>query len=128
MQPNQFIDRALGIPFAFGRGDWQGSDCWGLVELWYRELLGAELEDRQGHGFDHAGLQSGFDAATRWRPISEPSDNDLVVMRAGQFEAGHIGVHYQGFVLHTSERTGCVYQPLTDRLLRPRITGFLTYQ
>lgn len=128
MTPVQFIDRALGVPFGFGRGDWFASDCWGLVELWYRELLGVDLDDRAGHGHDHAGLQAGFSAATRWQPVDDPTDHDLVVMRAGGLEAGHIGVHWQGSVLHTSQKTGCVYQGLDDRIVRSRISGFLTFQ
>lgn len=128
MTPESFIDHALAIPFAFERGDWMGCDCWGLVELWYFHLLGITVNDRAGHGANHAALQAGFDAATRWHKVDAPADHDLVVMRAGKLEAGHIGVHWQGSILHTAERTGSVLQSLNDRALKARITGFLTYR
>lgn len=128
MTPDQFIDRALAVPFRFGDGDWFGADCWGLVELWYAALKDIMLTDRVGGVAGHGALQNGVEDTIRWARVETPADHDLVLMRAGDLEAGHVGIHWQGHVLHTSERTGCVYQPMTDRTVRSRITGFLTYR
>lgn len=37
--------RAVGIPWQRWRSDWQACDCFGLVVLFYREVLGVELGD-----------------------------------------------------------------------------------
>lgn len=128
MTPEEFIDKALNIPFKLGRGDWHACDCWGLVELYYAEVLEIELCDRSGHGVDHEGFQSGFFAKTRWHEVETPKNHDTVIMSAGGLEYGHIGIHWQGSVLHICDKTNCLFQPLTDRTVRGRITGFLTYQ
>ena len=129
MTPNQFIDQALGTPFAFGEGSWTGCDCWGLVELWYRELRGIELSDRGDYGFGHEALQEWFDAGHgRWIEVDEPQDHDLVIMSVGQISAAHVGIFWDGSVLHTSNRIGCTFQPLTNKMIASSATGFLTHQ
>ena len=124
MTPEQCIDRMLTVPYARGRGDWSGMDCWGVVELWYRHVLGVELSDRTNIAPGHDGVQKGFDAALGWRLVAAPVDHCAVVMRAHGFEAGHIGIYYNGSVLHTDEAHGCVYQPITDRVIRTKITAY----
>ncbi len=44
--------RLVGIPFIAGGRGWDGCDCWGLLLLAYREVLGIELPsyDRAGAG------------------------------------------------------------------------------
>lgn len=127
MTPSQFVDRALSIPYREGAAEWAGADCWGLVELFYAHVLGVKLIDRANIAPGHAGMNAGFDAATDWPPVSGPVENGLVIMRAAGFKAGHVGLFIAGRVLHTSEKTGCVYQPITDRFLRSRITSFLRH-
>ena len=83
-EPAQMIDRLLTVPYARDRGDWAGADCWGIVELWYRHVLGIKLSERRDHPSSHEGLQAGFDLKKDWQPIDEPADHALVVMRAGR--------------------------------------------
>lgn len=124
-----FIDRALLVPYAEGRGDWAGADCWGIVELYYEHVLNIDLDDRGNIQPGHDGLQAGFDKAEHWPQIEKPEDHCLVIMQAKHLLAGHVGVFHNGYVLHSwNKDIGCVFQPITDRFIRSRITAYLRYQ
>lgn len=125
MAPERAIDALLMVPYRAGRGDLAGADCFGVVELYYRMVFGIEVLDRAGHAPGHAGLEEGYRAARDWMAIDAPEDHCLVLMRAGLLQAGHIGVFYNGCVVHSDEAHGCACEPITDRFLRSRITGFL---
>lgn len=128
MLAGEFAASALAIPYAPGRGDWVGADCWGIVELYYEHVLGISVPDRANHPAGHGGLQAGFDAAEHWAAIVEPVDHCLVIMRAHGFEAGHVGVHFAGSVLHSSDGHGCVCQPIGHRFIRTATTQYLRHQ
>lgn len=122
------IDRLLTVPYARDRGDWAGADCWGIVELWYRHVLGIALGERRDHPSSHEGLQAGFDGKQDWQPIDEPADHALVVMRAGRLIAGHIGVYFGGSVLHTDSAHGCIYERFNAPMIRTRLTGIFRHK
>lgn len=128
MTPDEFITRALSIPYEEGKGDWSSADCWGVVELYYRHVLDIELSDRGVIKPGHAGMQQGFEAATYWVEVTEPKQHCLVIMRAHGYQAGHVGIYIDGHVLHSDERTGCTYEPIKDRFIRSTITCFLAHE
>ena len=128
MTPDKMIDNLLTVPYVPGGGGMAGADCWGIVELWFKHVLNIDLDDRAKNAPGHGGLQAGFDAAKNWLAIKDPEDHCLVVMRAKGFEAGHIGISYNGSVLHSDESHGCVYEPATNRFIRSTITGFLKHK
>lgn len=118
----------LLVPHVPGQGTWQGADCWGIVELWYRHVLGIDVGDRSDIAPGATGLQSGFDAKSTWQPIDQPVDHCLVIMRAGRLSAGHVGIFYSGSVLHSSQGHDCVYQPITHRAVRSLTTCYLEHK
>lgn len=124
MTPEKMIDALLVVPYVEGAGELTGADCWGIIELWHRYVLNIELSDRAKHPAGHGGLQSGFDVAEMWRDLDEPEDNCLVVMRSHGFLAGHVGIYYQGSVLHSDVGHGCVFQPFKHRTIMTRVTKF----
>jgi cell wall-associated NlpC family hydrolase len=129
MKINDFIDQALMIPYVMGGSEMSGADCWGIVELYYKHVLDIELDNRGDIEAGHMGIQEGFDQATNWKPIDQPENHCLVALRAGRIKVGHIGVYVDGNVLHSAdEETGCVFQPISDRFIKTRITAFLRYQ
>lgn len=78
MTPDQFIARAMalpGLPWRRWCAGWDGADCFGLVVLWHREVLGIELkpvawgDDRQADFNAHGGGWVSCDpepGATAW--------------------------------------------------------------
>ena len=125
MTPQEAVPRLLAVPYVLGQGDWTGADCWGLVELWYREVLSLPLSERSGRHSARQSIDAWASAPTGWVPIASPEDHCLVLMRSGRLNAGHVGIAYQNRVLHSAKSHGCVYQPLSDRLIRASTTGYL---
>lgn len=112
------IDGYLGIPYRDRGRDRTGCDCWGLVRLVYRELLGIDLPS----GLESYDSAENRDAVSRafaaglgdWRrvPDGEVLTLDVALLsRAGA--RCHVGLAtLPGWVLHS--RAGCdsVQEPL----------------
>jgi cell wall-associated NlpC family hydrolase len=43
MTVDEFVGRAIGLPWVRWRSDWQAADCFGIVILYFRHVLGVEL-------------------------------------------------------------------------------------
>lgn len=43
ISPEEFASRAVGLPWIRWRSDWFAVDCYGLVVLYYRHVVGIEL-------------------------------------------------------------------------------------
>lgn len=68
MTPADFIRRAVGLPWVRWRSDWQAVDCFGLVVLWHREVLGTDPG-----AVPHTDIATGFAQAQGWQPCdAEP--------------------------------------------------------
>lgn len=122
------VARLQMVPYVEGQGTFAGADCWGIVEIWYREWLGVGLPNRGAIAPGPAGLAAGFDTVTNFEPIATPVNHCLAVMRSAGFVAGHIGVVWNHGVIHSEKRSGCVWQRLDNRALASRITCFLGYR
>jgi cell wall-associated NlpC family hydrolase len=102
------ITKYIGIPFADHGSDHSGCDCWGLVHLVYREVLGIEMpnlgdrySDAYAHGEVHALVESVADESwnvdvtnAQWKPL------DVMVFKRCGVEA-HVGLYLRrGEMLH----------------------------
>jgi cell wall-associated NlpC family hydrolase len=80
LAPSEFVSRAMaapGIPWVRWRSDWAACDCFGLIVLWFREVLGVELGDvpeteiaagfAQASGWEECGAEEGATAWMAWR-------------------------------------------------------------
>lgn len=113
MTPDAFLSRALalpGLPWARWRSDWQAADCYGLVVLWHREVLGIELG-----AVPQTDIADGFAAASGWQPCEPvPGATAWMAWRGGA--PAHCGILAQpGMVLHSE---GDVGRPGLARLTR----------
>jgi len=46
LSPDEFVRRAMaapGIRWVRWRSDWEACDCFGIIVLWFREVLGVDL-------------------------------------------------------------------------------------
>jgi len=132
MRAEDLIERLQLVPHVPGGSAWDGADCWGVVCIWYRERFGIDLRERTRIDPGVSGMQRGFEGRMDWRPVALPGDNDAIVMRAvlGRevLDAGHIGIHWRGLVIHSSEGVGCVAVPLASRQIRHRVTGYYRHR
>lgn len=124
------FDAFIGIPYLDkGRGR-SGLDCWGLVRLVYRDLLGIDLPsylDRYMTAADRkaiAALIAG--ELDPWQQIGAGQEVmfDAVLMREGRLSR-HIGlVTEPGRVLHVNEGHTSRIEPYRHGLLANRVVGF----
>ena len=60
LTPDQFADRAVGIPWARWRADWTALDCFGLLILGQRHVLGLEINLRPDPIAQHDSTTAGW--------------------------------------------------------------------
>lgn len=117
-----FIKRVQYLPYVPGGNSWSGIDCFGLVELWHRELLGIEVVDRGEHSNTPEGMAGGYRSTSDFIQQSEPSDHCVIIMKSAEsgtiVRYGHCGMHWQGNVYHIDREGGFRCQPLQSVLRR----------
>lgn len=127
------LQRFVGIPYVAHGRVYTGADCWGLICLYYRDMLGIELPayiaEMQGREFRPRGIGPLVDAEreAHWIEATEPREGDVVLMRNGRHH-NHVGVYLEGGRLLHSDGEGTSGLSCIERLdaphLRNRIVGF----
>lgn len=106
MTPQEFVDRAVGVPWVRWRSDWEAMDCFGLLILFHREVLGVDLGT-----VPHVDIKDGFAKATGW---VETEDGATAWMAFKGDSAVHCGVLLpSGACLHSE---GSANQPGSVRV------------
>lgn len=111
------MQHLVGIPYRPDGRDESGCDCWGLIALYHRDVLGClipayagELTRRDEERHAVAALMT-VEAARDWRPISGPErPGDVALMRRG-LAACHVAVFIgNGMILHSEPHTGSIIE------------------
>lgn len=99
-----------GLPWVRWRADWAGCDCFGLVVLWHREVLGIDLGP-----VPQTDIAAGYAMASGWEACDdEPGATAWMTWRNGA--PTHCGiVAMPGMLLHSE---GMPDRPSTARLTR----------
>ena len=96
MTPAEFVSRAVGLPWIRWRSDWQAVDCFGLIVLYHREVLGIDPGD-----VPKSDIETGFHAAKGWAECAE-QDGATCFMAWKDGAPTHCGVLLPGaMVLHS---------------------------
>ncbi|CAI1631127.1 C40 family peptidase [Serratia liquefaciens] len=107
MQKDDFIRRVLGLPWADRACTFDAVDCWGLVVLYYRHVLGIEIHQTPGYEAGKDFLTCFDGDVVFWHP-SPGRDGDIAVFYRGD-EPAHIGVIVGGGkCLHSRGESGNV--------------------
>lgn len=61
MTPAEFASRMVGKPWRKWHASWESADCFGLIVLYFREVLGIELGE-----VPHTEIAAGFSQARGW--------------------------------------------------------------
>lgn len=110
LSPSAFVSRAVGIPWVRWRSDWAGVDCFGLIVLWHREVLGIDLG-----AVPHTDVAEGFAKATGWAECA-PDAGATCWMSWRDGAPTHCGIVLPGaMVLHAE---GSAEQPGSVRVSR----------
>ena len=128
------LDTYVGIPYIKGESGGSGCDCWGLVVMVYRDLLGVELPLYQDYRTSAADVEAVANlvagAPDSWHEISgsEATYLDLVIIRAAGIES-HVGLLAgSGMILHTTPQVGrSVSERASSIRLSRRISRYARY-
>lgn len=123
------LDNYIGLPFLSGGRDRAGLDCWGLVLLYYREVLKQELpslDDEYASAFDSQRVRELVDCtkpeveAVR---TEEPETGDIAVIKLAGIPC-HVGVYITpDYVLHIERGKDSCIERLAALRKRARIEG-----
>lgn len=87
MTPAEFVSRAVGVPWRRWHSDWQAMDCYGLLILWHRHVLGIELGD-----VPQTDMAAGFALAQGWQQLDSPASGATCWMAWRDGAPTHCGV------------------------------------
>lgn len=100
MTKDEFVCKTIGKPWSNRACSFSLVDCWGLVVLYYRHVIGKELH----HTKDY---ESGSDFITCfngevvfWGRVTQPSDGDIFVAYIGAVPV-HVGLVIDGKAYHS---------------------------
>lgn len=107
MHKEQFISRVEGIPWSNRACSFDSADCWGLVVLYYRHVLGIEIHQT-------ADYESGRDFMTCydadvvfWQRADTFTEDGIFVAWFGS-QPVHVGLILEGRALHSRGENGHV--------------------
>lgn len=111
--PEKFIAEWIGVPHVYNGRDKRGVDCYGLVWLYYRDVLGLMMPDWYCADSSKLWVMRFMDKEVRDRlvVIDKPEDNCIAVIKRNSI-SNHIGVIYGDGFFHCLENTSVVYQPI----------------
>lgn len=126
-----FPSKFIGIPYVSkGRG-WDGCDCWGLVRLFYREVLGVLLPE---YALEYADAEELRDVAAlveagraSWERSELPQLGYVVLQRLVS-EPVHVGVYVgDERMLHVRRATASCLERIDGPVWGRRVEGFYRY-
>jgi len=99
MTPAEFVNRMVGKPWKRWAADFEACDCFGLLVLWYRHVLGVELGE-----VPQTDLATGFQASAGWEQCGQ-EEGATAWMSWSDGAPRHCGVVlFGGVLLHCEGR------------------------
>jgi cell wall-associated NlpC family hydrolase len=124
------IDRLVGVPYVEHGRDYEGSDCWGLVYLFYRDILQAPIPSYSAEMHERGMTCRAFapliasEVEAHWQEVAEPSHGAVALMRNGRHPT-HVGVMLdKRRLLHTEGPGPSCIERIDGMRLRSRLAGF----
>jgi len=119
-------ERLVGVPFAKGGRSYAAADCWGLLRLAYRDMLGIELPILGVAADSDRSLVERQVTADQWQAVEPGHEQpgDVVTLRADGWPA-HVGMVVGGRrMLHVVEGASSRIERYDSRIWTSRIDGF----
>lgn len=107
MLKSEFIDKVTGAPWGDRACSFDEMDCWGLVVLYYRHVLGIEIH----HVPDYeagANFQTCFSSEVVYWKLSEVIAEDGIFIAWYGSQPVHVGLIVDGRALHSRGEHGHV--------------------
>ncbi|WP_413783761.1 peptidoglycan endopeptidase [Siccibacter colletis] len=107
-----FASLMIDVPWVNRACTFKACDCWGLVVLYYRHVLGKELHTLPGYESGSDFFTCHSDEVVFWKRSEMPEENGIFIGYTGNSPA-HIGLIVNGRALHSRGENGAVR---SDRL------------
>lgn len=131
------IEKYIGIPFIDKKKDFTGADCYGLVQLYYKNELNIDVPNVSANSnqLKMAYLEYLQNVANHWETIEEPEENCVVAMKTDANNPKlitHFGIIIKVDgrlkILHTFKNTNSHIVELDNPAYKSKIKGFHKWQ
>jgi len=131
------LENLIGIPYKERGRDKSGLDCFGLVVLFYKEILGIDLPDYTGYSgkWYKEGRRVLTDKLNEFKKLWSSVEldkilpNDIISFRLGASIANHCAVYLgDGRMIHCYEDTPVVIEKLFRPYWTNRIMSIMRYK
>jgi cell wall-associated NlpC family hydrolase len=112
------INKYIGIPYESRGRSWEATDCYGLVQLFYKEEFGIDVPDYLW-AYTTAEDKESVSAAieqnkTNWQQIDDPEYGDVLVFQIAGYPM-HVGIKMRGDdFLHCFQNTQSCLERLSS--------------
>lgn len=127
------MHRFIGIPFNDNEPSLSGANCYGLVQLFYRDHLGIVIPSLIHVHSEHSNRVWATylkEISEHWESVEEPEMFDVVAMAHDMSHpriVQHVGIYIgEGRVLHTLNKIGSHISKLSE--LKSIIRGYHRWQ
>lgn len=107
MHKSEFIERVTGVPWTDRACTFEAMDCWGLVVLYYRHVLGIEIHHTQDYESGHDFLTCFDEEVSFWDDTDTFRDGGIFIAYYGA-QPVHVGLTVDGMALHSRGECGHV--------------------
>lgn len=107
MSKDDFLSRVTGIPWQNRACSFDAADCWGLVVLYYRHVLGIEIHQTPDYESGSDFLTCYDSDVVFWCHTESFSDDGIFVAWIGSNPV-HVGLIVDGRALHSRGENGHV--------------------
>lgn len=128
------MDRFIGIPFVDGGRTFEGADCYGLVKLYYKNILNIEIPETKIQPNQPKRIMINYlnEISKNWKQIESPKKNCVVAM-AMHDEHPKLVTHFAVMIdekrmLHTLNKQNSNIKNIDDISIKPFIKGFFEWQ
>lgn len=103
MTHEEFVSKVVGLPWVSHSATWESLDCYGLVVMYYRHVLGIELDTED---FDSGiEIDAGYNLQkSQWKKTDKTQSVVFMsfVKVSGERVASHCGIRHGAWCLHSA--------------------------
>lgn len=120
MTSDEFMRKAVGLPWIDRACSWAAMDCWGVVIMFFRHVHDAELPVVEGYESGDKSISAGFIEQLQsglWVRVDGPVGTGIAFTSYINGVPAHVGVVIDGkYVLHSAGNENHEGQVRCDRL------------
>jgi cell wall-associated NlpC family hydrolase len=121
---SDLYSKLLGVPYKKNGRDYDGLDCYGLIQLYYREKLGIYLPEYVTPENDNMVSQIVMEGKQLWEELEKPAPDCAVLFRVKAYYY-HMGIILDDrSFLHIVQHKNVCKEKLDHLFWKNRIEGY----